>query len=417
LNLSRRKYAGLGLIACVLGVGFFLFAPVVTYSTSFSIPRNFGSHGNVLQPVSIVGQAPLAYSLLGYGSGPYPDVALVSQGNGTALVYFHGSKIVMAEGPLGLFGRVPLFPGPVILYPPGSIQITNVNLTPSANGLLNFSAIITGVPYTSYGRPFISVYFDYPGYGSNTTSNGVVWHTPLSSIECSVGLNGDCLVSRVVAASPTLLQGESYPMTIVVFGMLVTGLSNSTSVNQAGQTLVQNVPETSSFVYVQKASVTYPGAGPNAAWVQAFFNLVNAQRGSGSFTEDSALDSFAKLRFQTVVSKYVITDYGFDNQSAAYFNGTGKISTEEILYPGTFAPDDFVSYLQQKAPGHWSALVNLAYNSYGYYLGYGPVVEVNTGCPVTEISQRNMNITAIAIQNGCKYKVLDETYLLIVLSN
>jgi hypothetical protein len=408
--LSRRRNAGLGLLLAVVGAGFFLLAPVVPYSLSFSIPRYLDLHSQLLPPVPINGLAPLSYPLLGFGSGPYPDVTLVTKENQTAIVYLHGSSIVMAEGPFR-------FEGPVALYAPGTIQVTNVVLTPAANGLLNFSAIITGAPSTSFGPAVMHVYFDYPGYGFNTTINGVIWHTPFAEVGCKAGPNGACVVSRAIAASPTLLTGQPYPMTVVVVGALRTGQENHTTVDQMGQTISYQLPLTSFFVYVQRLGVTYPGAGANAAWVQAFFNLVNHQRGSKTLTEDSALDSFAMTRFQTAVSNYVITDYGFDKQSAAYFNGTGKISTEEILYPGTFAPGDFVSYLQQKAPGHWDALVNLAYNSYGYYLGYGPVVEVNTGCPISEISQHNVNITAIAIQNGCKYKVLNETYLLIVLSD
>ena len=316
----------------------------------------------------------------------------------------------MAEGPFRLFG-------PVNLYGPGTIQVTNLELAPYANGLLNFSATVTGVPSTGFGPAMVQAYFDYPGYGSNTTSNGVIWHTPLSQAECTTGLNDTCTVSRIVAASNTLLQGVAYPMTVIVLGTIFSAPSSHTTVNQGGQTISELVPGASSFVYVQKLSIIYPGAGPNAAWVQAFINMANAQRGSRPLIENSSLDSFAKTRFQTAVSNFVITHYGFDNQSAAFFKGTGKISTEEILYPGTFAPADFVTYLQQYAPGHWGALIDDGYTSYGYYLGYGPVEEVNRGCPVTEITQHNVNITAVAIQNGCTYKIVDENYLLIVLTS
>ncbi len=65
----------------------------------------------------------------------------------------------------------------------------------------------------------------------------------------------------------------------------------------------------------------------------AFMQLVNGQRGGAPLVEDPALDSFARARFETASSVYQISDYGFDNQSASYFNGTGKISTEEILFP------------------------------------------------------------------------------------
>ncbi|HEV2120523.1 MAG TPA: hypothetical protein VGS11_10550 [Candidatus Bathyarchaeia archaeon] len=152
-------------------------------------------------------------------------------------------------------------------------------------------------------------------------------------------------------------------------------------------------------------------------FIQAFMSTVNNQRGSVSLTEDPSLDAFASTRFNTAVSNYTISDFGFDSQAASFFAGTGRISTEEILYPQTFGPAAFAGYLQQSAPSHWEALVNRAYTKYGFHLGYGPVVEFATGCPVNEITARNINITQLAIANGCKYEIHNEVWLLLILSS
>jgi hypothetical protein len=162
--------------------------------------------------------------------------------------------------------------------------------------------------------------------------------------------------------------------------------------------------------------VNYPGAGLNTAWVQAFVSATNSHR-TEALSEDPGLDAFAMQRFQTAVSEYGISDYGFDSQSQSFFAGTGRISTEEILYPKTFAPSEFISYLQKYAPGHWSGLVDRGYTKFGYYLGTGPVIEFGSNCPVTEIIGRNVNITQLAISNGCQYSTDNEIWLLLILSS
>ena len=228
------------------------------------------------------------------------------------------------------------------------------------------------------------------------------------------------MADRQVAPRDNLVAGKAYPMTMVVIGTETIGMQNLTETSQVGQTTTTFTfpfPEYSSFVYVQTFDVVYPGAGPNSAWVQSFIGIVNSQRGSNHLVEDQGLDTFAASRFQTASSNYAISDYGFDTQAAAYFNGSGRVYTEEILYPETFSPDGFSSYVQQYAPGHWTLLVDPLYSRFGYYIGTSPTIEFSTSCAVTEISQRNVNITQIAIENGCQYKVVEDTWLLLVLSS
>ncbi|HYC26711.1 MAG TPA: hypothetical protein VEB67_01665, partial [Nitrososphaerales archaeon] len=135
-----------------------------------------------------------------------------------------------------------------------------------------------------------------------------------------------------------------------------------------------------------------------------------------ALVENSSLDAFAAMRFQTAVSQFTISDYGFDRQAAAFFGDTVSSYNEEILYPSSFTPYQFAAYLGQSAPGHWNELTNPSYRQFGYFLGTGPAVVVND-CSVTEITSMNINITQFAIQHGCDYKVQNVIYLIIVLSS
>jgi hypothetical protein len=433
MRLARSLATPLIASIVVLTTLVVVLVPVVPYSVSFSIPGNYGNTAlevcgdtafaiipnspcltqNGLPPVVIEGRATPAYRLTGYGSSPYPGVLLVTQGNLSALVYFQGSAIAAAEGPFNMGG-------PTVLEPPGFAQITDVALTPSSSGMLNLSAIISvaGTGLVVNSAAGLQVYFDYPGYGSNKTDGGVTWHTPLYVADCYPNKDGLCSVSFFIDPNPNLKVGDTHTATIVVSGSIPTGRSlTRTTTSAIGQsTYLISQLQSTSFFYLQKFVLAYPGSGPNSAWVHAFINAVNNRRGSSHLVEDPNLDSFAATRLATAVSNYSISDYGFDGQAASFFTGTGRIGTEEILYPQSFAPSGFVSYVQTNAPSHWTGLVSNVYMRYGFAIGRGPVVELSTDCPVTEITAHNVNITQIAIENGCKYQVEDLTYLVLVMS-
>jgi hypothetical protein len=434
MKLSRSSTALIGATILALVLLFVLLVPVISYSVSFSIPNNYGGDAfsicsplannesqfqnclrqNAIPPVVIDGRAPLAYSLAGYGTPPLPWVSLITQGNSSALVYFRGASVAYAEG-LFQYSRTP-----VLLEQTGFARISNIALTPDANGLLNFSAVISllGTSYSGNGIKEAAVYFDYPGYGSNNTVDGVVWHTPLHDMGCNSSQTGIFACSLLIEPNSNLKVGTSYPLTLVLRGSAVFGqVVIHTTTDQAGHTISLVEQNQTTFVFLQRFEVEYPGSGPNSAWVQAFIHNVNNQRGSAPLTEDPSLDAFAATRFQTAVSNYTMSDFGFDSQAASFFAGTGRIDTEEILYPQTFAPVAFASYLQQNAPSHWGALIDRAYTKYGFHLGYGPVVEFATGCPVNEITARNVNITQLAIANGCKYEIRVEVWMLLILSS
>ncbi len=434
MKLGRNSTAAIGAMILALVLLFVLLVPVIPYSVSFSIPRNYGDKAfsicgplainesqfrdclrqNAIPPVVIDGRASLAYSLAGYGTSPFPWVTLITQGNLSALVYFRGGSVDHAEG-------LSLYPdAPVVLEQTGFAQISNIALTPAANGLLNFSAVFSllGTSYSGNGIEGPAVYFDYPGYGSNNTVDGVVWHSPLHDMGCHQSQAGVFACGLLVEANPDLTVGASYPLTLVIRGAAVVGQEVVLrTTDQAGHTISLTEPKFTTFVFLQRFEVEYPGSGPNSAWVRAFIRAVNDQRGSVSLIEDPGLNTFAATRFNLAVSNYTISDFGFDSQAPSFFAGSGRIGTEEILYPQTFAPAAFAIYLQQSAPSHWGALISPAYTKYGFHLGYGPVVEFAYGCPVTEITARNVNITQLAIANGCKYEIHDGVWMILILSS
>lgn len=459
VRLRRAGYAGLGATAAVVALLVFFNAPTVSYSASFNIPDNIfgrpnqmcspilrgGQTGtvqtftvnatlekefnaclakNAYPPATINGSAPLSYAVLGFGAPPYPQYALAVQGEESLLVFFEGSRAAYVEGPFEA----------VTLNPSGIVSVENATIIQGSSATVNFTATIKNVGNAWVGN--IRVYFDYPGFGTNSTKDGLTWHSSaFANYLPSCALSGiepgaSCRVSYLGASNPTLESGRAYTLRCIVTGFTSAPLQaesvTSTTATTAGPstnstsgstTFTESPSSPGGFVVVSATEVVYPGSGPNAEWVREFIAAVNAQRGGTPLTEDTALDSFAQTRFNTAITNYTISDYGFDSQSAAYFGGTGRISTEEILYPSYLSPAAFATYIQQYAPGHWNALVNTGYTKFGFYLGNGPAVGIAIGCPVTEITARNVNITQIAIENNCKYQVEDVTYLLIVLSS
>ncbi len=456
MKTGRRTGILASVVAIVLVV--FFLVPLVPYSVAVSIPSNiFGKPYNTCVPIldkwnsrgynetamaqyrecltqnayppsSMTGYAPLSYRLLGIGSPPYPSYALISQGWKSSLAFFHGPRLSYVLGSSTSLGSPGfLFSNHTALNPGGIIDVEDARLWPAGIGLLNFTVLIRNVGQSDIYIPQVG--FIYPGYGSNRTYGGVTWLSPVGGLwGCSSPVVGfgylapghSCEAYYMVDTNPALQAGSNYTLTVVVSGGYYQ--SPPTYTLSGTQTVITTTfapysGTLTDFVVVKSFSVQYPGTGPNAQWMGAFMQLVNGQRGGIPLAEDPALDSFAQARFETASSVYQISDYGFDNQSASYFNGTGKISTEEILFPSYYSPSAFVGVLQKDAPGHWDGLLNTAYTHYGYYVGDAPSVEFSVSCPVTEITQRNVNITQVAIQNGCSYKVDTVTWLLIVLSS
>src|SRR5712692_2694480 len=367
--------AGLRLWLVLAAVGIVLLvAPVIPLMDSLAVPK-VNSADTV---VNVSGRTSLVYLLAGFGQGPFASPSFVDLGSESVLVFFKGTHIAYVEGPFN--GQSAYDPGNVI-------EINSFPPVPGSNGTVQFSATIRNIG--SQNILTATAFLDFPEYGTNITHASVVWRG-LPSYSCGTILAPKDICQVKLSLEPRLgLTIEStYPLSWVVEG--ITSTESSSSLNQT------------SFLFRESFTAQYPGSGPNPIWMKSFIGSVNSQR-STKLVENQTLDAFAHARFLTDVSNYTISDYGFDVQAAAFFNGTGKAYTEEILYPSGFSPGAFASYIEQTALGHWAGLTNVGYSQYGYYLGTGPAI-VFTGCSVTEINGRNVNITQVAIENGCTYK-------------
>ena len=158
----------------------------------------------------------------------------------------------------------------------------------------------------------------------------------------------------------------------------------------------------------------------NAKWAREFFGNLSSIRETGGtvgLTENQQLDSFAGLRFSDLAAHYQITHYNYDSDFTSYFGAySGLAGTEEYFYPSGYSPADYINYLRQSAPAHYQGLVDGTYSHYGFYIGSGPVYNVNQGCPVSEIVG-SVNQTQFFQQNGCSFSIGTTTWLVVELSS
>jgi hypothetical protein len=381
--LNRLKKAAATTAVLVAGIALFAWAPLISYSVSFSMYQSSS------YPVATTtGHSTLMYRLTGLGAGPYPPEAFITQGNSSALVHFSGTKIAYWEGP---------FSPDTALDPAGIVKITSANITQWAFGLLNFTVAVTNVGVVPVWN--LSVIIHYPTYGTNHTVGGFV-HSSAPAVSCARSLppNGRCVAVATLPQSSTLLTDEDYQMNVEAWS---PGRSGG---GFAGP-----------FVHVRTFVVKYPGAGISQGWVTAFVSTVNAQRGGTPLKENKTFDEFAAFRYASIRSQYQISDYNFGPDYYRYFGSTGPTLLEEILYPAGQNPTTFPTFLQKYAPGHWSGLVDSIYSQYGYFFGTGPAIEVGPGCTATEVPGPNINVTQYAISHGCSYVVADEIYFILIL--
>jgi hypothetical protein len=385
--LRRKSVVGTSVVAVALIV--FLFLPIIPYSVSFTDPNLDNGQGQ-LPPISIGGYATPSYSLLGLGSGPYPQAALVSQGGLDYLLHFQGSHISYVEPMVGL-------PSNATLNPQGMVKVDNVSITQWAFGLLNFSARLTDVGTKTLWNLGLS--FNYPSFGANGTL-GMFRSYSAPGIACAAVLapGASCFGSTLLNETTVLLTDQFYQMSLEI-------------------TCDRTSPGPSApFVYVDTLSLRYPGVGLNTQWVASFIKEVNAQRNGSALTENNTLDEFAAFRFDSIRAQYQISDYNFTYDYHRFFGQTGPVMEEEILYPSGKDPTTYPTYLKQNAPGHYTGLVDSAYSQFGYFFGTGPSVDIGPGCSATEIPGPNINITQFVISHGCDYVIADEIWFILILA-
>ena len=393
--------------AVVIGLlvfGTFFFAPVVPYSQDVSIPGNItyarstcqseigGFNGTTFTvttvtytcmkpngsvPAAVVnGYASPSFGLLGSGVNPYPSSMVVHQGNWTALVYFEGGRATRAESLLS--------PDPVI-NPSGVLQLGNVGVRMAGFGLLNFSATIQNVGTSTLSSPVV-VYIDSPGLDTNHTYGGITWFEPYPVGTCRIPLvlgvppGRSCTVSHLVNLGP----GGERSLTVEVRGAFQGPFGNTF------------------FIYREGFNVQVPGTGISRQWVEEFVQGVNEARGPSPLTENATLDQFAAERFNSASAHPDISDFNYTADASAWFGPNSAGGTSEVLlFPAGYTPADFATYLQGSAPGHWTALTDLSFREFGYYIGEAPYYQVSANCPVSEVLGQGVNITQYFESRGC----------------
>jgi hypothetical protein len=166
---------------------------------------------------------------------------------------------------------------------------------------------------------------------------------------------------------------------------------------------------------IQTTTSSAAATGVDAQWIASFFSIVNSQR-STPLTESGTLDQFAALRFNTIVSHFPITHYGYDQDFQSFFSGQSIYASEEYFYPQG-SPSDYAQNIQTTAPVHWQGLLDSTYAHYGYYLGDGPVTEIYQPCSAPLEIIGSINETQQLQQYGCQFTIVTGTYLVIELSS
>jgi hypothetical protein len=377
----------------------FLYAPVVPYVASVSIPDAFRPgftaclpegylanysqvtpeqrsclDGYLYPAAHLTGYATPAYRVLGSGDGPFASQVLATEGNYSALLFFSGTKLVAAEDS---------GPADVSINPVRTVEVESAPIFASDFGFLNISIQIRNVGYDIIEYP--SVYLSMVGYSTNTTSDGLTWIQPHRVGVCSTTWSpGEfCAVSQVVENQLPMNQSFNYYVEIRGFDL--------------------GKP----FIYRQGFQELYPQGGVGPLWVSRFVGVVNGERTGLSLVEDSLLDQFASIRFNDSSSNYQISDYGFISDAANFFgqNGSSYDVEELILYPGAYSPSAYASFLSTYAPRHWSALTDPTFTHFGFYVGHAPYYSVFLPCSVYEIPGPNINVTHYFQEKGCRTTV------------
>lgn len=362
-----------GLVILILLV--FYFAPVVPYVQSVDVPGS-------AQASSLWGFATPSYALLGSGSAPYSSAVLVSNGDHSAVVFFDGSRAVAMEdaGPAG-----------VELNPQETIWIQDAEVTSFDFGFLNITVHVQNLALDSIDGA--NVYLTMAGFSANSTAGGLTLIQP-----------------KLVGSCGQILPGGSCTVT----GTTPNTFPANRSINFYPEVRgsVNGVP----FIYRQGFSEGYPTGGVGPIWVSTFMKRVDHARGS-PLVENSTLDRFAALRFNTASAHYQTSDYGFANDTSAFFSPTeGKSVTEELLFPGAFSPDSYPTYLAEYAPGHWETLQGAQYSQFGFYVGHGPYYEVEVPCSIYEVPAAGINIPQFFQARGCTTTVIPSTWLVVILA-
>jgi hypothetical protein len=387
-----------GAIAAVGALGLILLflLPIVPYSLSMQIPFDFKgpptctnqtqpgipncSYTLLYPPINITSRASLSYALFGIGIQPFNGSYRITGGNDSAIFYVTGTKITSAED-----FNFHSFE----LNPEGVIAIDNTSVARDTFGLVNFTTTLTNVGAETL--TLVSAGFTVPGNGDNFTQGGLTWISQgsIGGFCDTLSPGASCSLS-FEALNESVGAGQKFD-----YRLEVRALSGSEGV--VLQRWIQGV---------------WPAKGVTPGWVSSFMQEVSGNRTGPNLVEDQSLDAFAALRFRTQVDNYSVSNYGFQSDFSATFGTSTRQIGEVTLWPGSDAPFEYVSFLQESAPGHWSALTNPDFTHFGYYIGYGPTIVVSQPCSVTEFPG-NVNMTALLTSRGCQFHIEQAVWLVI----
>lgn len=233
--------------------------------------------------------------------------------------------------------------------------------------------------------------------GRNRISNGI-----------SIFIRIILIVFLIIMLSGFAFGIQKYLVTYSNLSSINNGISNVTSA-------LNKIANTTGSIITSQQQI-------NSAWVSNFFANVSVQRGM-PYRYCQNLSTFAKLRFNTMVSDYGISHYGYDQDFNNTYGGVyNTYFAEEVFYPSG-SPSNFVNQIEATAPLHWQLLVNETFVYYGYYVHNGPTYVIygpDNGyqpCPVTEIPGPNINIPQYFAQYGCSVAVENETWFVIEIAS
>lgn len=422
--MSPKRVQAAALMAATVLLSVFFFAPVVSHPKSLALPNvekpdayavcaqqaelnytngvatfnntQFEIFTTCLQnelypPYNLTGHASLSYDLLGVGSAPFPSHIQFTQGNYSGVVYFDGGELADAYEIFSTQRRV-------VIDPIGVFDLLNASVGRNGYGVLELNVTVKNIgsaPIGSLEVGATGLALAPTAGGPNTTRDGITWTT--------LYMDGNC--------SPYLLPG----MTCSFSEPLAS--TNSTQLHYS--VYMAGTVDGTLYFHRQEFEQATPEEGPGQNWMSLFIESANQARTGHPLVENSTLDKFAALRFNTASSQPQISDYQFSRDLYSFFGaGAASGNVEElVLYPGTEAPYNYAAQLQS-APIHWSALMNANFTQYGYYFGKAPYYEVSANCPVTEIPSQGINITQYFEGLGCKVTPLPgANWLVLILSS
>lgn len=217
------------------------------------------------------------------------------------------------------------------------------------------------------------------------------------------------------------------------FSFIIQSVNQQSATNpnasNLNNTLVNNIPNIIGQISNSISSLNLLPPQINDTWATEFFGNVSRERGS-QYNYCPVLSTFAKTRFNTMVTDYGVSHYGYAQNFNNYWPGGyiygDEIYTgfgEEVFYPSGSAPNNYTTQIMETAPGHWQELIDTNLTYYGYYIANGPTYVIlgpgggyGTECPVTEIPGPNINIQQYFAQYGCSVETSNETWFVIELA-